>query len=225
MGEIIDRIVHFFHSVWRKRQERLLFYLSGVLFITAAATGPLLLYQGHRAEENASSLLAAYEQTATPIPARQATPSPIPSPSEPIPTPVPTQLPYEGYAVIGVLLIDKMGVELPVIAETSDQALEVSCCYYQGALPGDAGNLVIIGHNYASGAVFGKLKLLASGDTVVLSTSACEYIYSVYDTEVIAPDDVQALNDYQGDMALTLVTCTQQGSKRLLVRCRYEKQS
>jgi len=128
---------------------------------------------------------------------------------------------YEGYEVIGKLIIDKINISLPVISKYDTTALGVSVCYYKGALPGQDGNMVITGHNYANGAHFGKLDKLKIGDKVVLNTPDGEkYSYTVYDIETVKPDDVASLSKYEGQKALTLLTCTSNANRRLLVRCK-----
>jgi sortase (surface protein transpeptidase) len=73
-------------------------------------------------------------------------------------TPVPTlTLELQGYAVFARLDIEKIDEHLPVLANTTDAALEVSACYYEGEMPGEDGNLVVTGHNYANGSIFGNL--------------------------------------------------------------------
>lgn len=124
-----------------------------------------------------------------------------------------------GYQVIGKLLIEKIGVELPVISQTNDNALQVSACYYQGPEPGEAGNLVITGHNYTNGAHFGKLDKLKEGDLLVFETPKGDvYTYEIYEILIVKPDNTACLEEYHGEHALTLVTCTQQGNRRLLVK-------
>jgi len=126
------------------------------------------------------------------------------------------------YPVMAKLTIPKFKLELPVISEYSDEALKVSVCRYMGpSQPGEDGNLVIIGHNYRSGAHFGRVDELKSGDIIVLmDTLGKEYSFEVYELIQVLPDDLESLNVYEGTSALTLLTCTDNANKRLLVRCK-----
>jgi sortase A len=125
-----------------------------------------------------------------------------------------------GYSVIARLDIEKLALSLPVLSKTSEKALEVSVCYYSGPAPGAKGNFVITGHNYKNGAHFGRLDELRVGDTVSLTTpDGQQYAYRVADLQTIAPNYVKALEDYEGESALTLLTCTDRGNNRLLVKC------
>jgi sortase A len=127
----------------------------------------------------------------------------------------------DGYSVVAKLTIPRLELELPVLAECSDAALKVSVCRLTGPLqPGDAGNLVLTGHNYRSGAHFGRLDELEAGDEVTLmDVWGTEYQYLVSETVTIKPDDIEALSTYEGARALALLTCTQRANRRLLVRC------
>ena len=123
--------------------------------------------------------------------------------------------------VIGILEIPKYEVELPIIGKWSYKLLKISICRYKGPDPLDDGNLVIIGHNYKSGAHFGVLKKLEVGDEIYLTNTAtnARVRYEVYQIKSIAADAFSALKSYEGDAGLTLMTCKDNGTNRLLVRC------
>ena len=71
--------------------------------------------------------------------------------------------------------------------------LKISICRYKGPDPLDKGNLVLIGHNYKSGAHFGILKKLEVGDEVYLTNAAtsARVRYEVYQIKSISADCVQ----------------------------------
>ncbi|MEN6338621.1 MAG: sortase [Clostridiaceae bacterium] len=123
--------------------------------------------------------------------------------------------------VIGILEIPEYDVELPIIGKWSYKLLKISICRYKGPDPNEKGNMVLIGHNYKSGAHFGILKKLEVGDEIYLTDSATgtRVRYEVYQIKSIAPDAFSALKTYQGDYGLTLMTCKDNGTNRLLVRC------
>jgi LPXTG-site transpeptidase (sortase) family protein len=210
----------FFATLWRQKAGRILLISAGVLLLAAIGAFAGIYLEGPAAERNAQQLLAHYQQQgATSQQPPQTTPgSEAQSSAEA--TPVPTLGTIDGYQVIGTLTLEKTAQTLPVISETSDQALKVSVCWYQGALPGEKGNMVITGHDYASGAHFGQLSKLSAGDRVTFNTPEKLYTYEVYDTEIIKPDQPEKLNEYDGDTVLTLLTCTSHGNRRLVVRCR-----
>ncbi len=214
----------FFKTLFKRRLAVVLISLAGVMLIAAAIAGYIIYHQGEIAADNAQKLLEEYKQSISTVeteetaglstPIQQASDELVPSPIQ-----TPIHKTYEGYKVLGTIMIDKLGLELPVISETSNAALKVSCCYYQGAMPGEDGNMVITGHNYADGSIFGKIDQLKTGDEIILYTQFGTYTYYVDGTEVIKPDDTDALDEYKGSMALTLMTCTSHGNRRLIVRC------
>ncbi len=123
--------------------------------------------------------------------------------------------------VIGILEIPKYEVELPIIGKWSYKLLKISICRYKGPDPLEKGNLVLIGHNYKSGAHFGILKKLSVGDEIYLTNADTgeRVRYVVYQIKSIAPDAFSALTSYHGTAGLTLMTCKDNGTNRLLVRC------
>ncbi|NLI53217.1 MAG: sortase [Clostridiales bacterium] len=123
--------------------------------------------------------------------------------------------------VIGILEIPKYEVELPIIGKWSYKLLKISICRYKGPDPLEKGNLVLIGHNYKSGAHFGILKKLSVGDELYLTNAFTgeRVRYEVYQIKSIAPDAFSALKSYEGTAGLTLMTCKDNGTNRLLVRC------
>lgn len=123
--------------------------------------------------------------------------------------------------VIGILEIPELNEELPIIGKWSYKLLKISVCRYKGPAPNEDGNLVIIGHNYKNGSHFGRLSKLTVGSEIFLTNASTgeRLRYVVYQIKSIAPDAFSALNTYQGDAGLTLMTCKDNGTNRLLVRC------
>ena len=123
-------------------------------------------------------------------------------------------------SVIGVIRIPKTDTKLPIIGEWSSSLLKISVCRYQGGKPNEPGNLIIMGHNYKSGAHFGGLKKLKVGDEVFLAgMDGVEKRYVVYQLDEVAPDDFGALTEQRGTCGVSLMTCYKDGTNRLFVRC------
>ena len=219
----------------RKCLRTMLIALSAALLLVA---GVILAYQwleGTAANRNVQAWLnAATTVAATSASEYESKTSPAVSPATDSPTavspsavstttPAPT-LPFatdlHGFRVMARLDIAKLNLSLPVIAATSDQALKQSICYYTGPEPGGAGNLVLTGHNYRNGAHFGRLDEMAVGDRVAITVlSGRTYTYEIYALEIIKPDQPEALQKLAHTSELTLMTCTQDANRRLLVRC------
>ena len=203
----------------KKTMRIVLFSLAGALAIAAAIVFIVLWNEGVTAGQNAQVILDSSGLTpqTSEMPAEASAGTSAADASTPLPT---LMHELDGYSVIARLDIDKIDQHLPVLAETTNAALKVSVCYFEGAMPGEDGNLVITGHNYASGSHFGKLDKLEVGDTVLLtSQDGSTQAYTVYAIDHIKPDEPEALNDTQYARELTLLTCESHGNGRLVVRC------
>jgi sortase A len=213
--------------ILEKKHLRIVLYAAaGALLLAAAAILIVQWQEGEKAARSAEALLAQSsirpDQSASALLAADGTylqpEQPDAQTEDEITKMLETDL--QGYTVIARLDIEKLGLHLPVLSGTSDKALTVSVCFYEGPDPGGKGNLVITGHNYRNGAHFGNLDKMAVGDTVMLTgISGKTYIYTVYKLERITPDNPGALDKTQDPAELTLLTCDARGNQRLLVRC------
>ena len=121
------------------------------------------------------------------------------------------------------LTIDKLGIDYPVFSDTSEELLKVSLNKYWGNGPNKVGNYCIVGHNYANGKMFGKLSQIQIGDIAVLKDMETEreVTYEVYNKYIVDPTDVSCTSQLtQGRKEMTLITCKNYGTQRLIVKCR-----
>ena len=127
---------------------------------------------------------------------------------------------YKGYPVIAKLEIPKINLETYVISEYSNQALGVSVTKFYGGDPNEIGNFCIAGHNYITKNMFHDLKKLSIGDTFTLvDTNNHEGIYKIYLVEIVEPNETQCLSQKtDGRIEVTLITCTTDSSKRIIVK-------
>ena len=92
--------------------------------------------------------------------------------------------------------------------------------------PNDIGNYCIVGHNYRNGKMFGRLSELENGDIVELEDMSGRTIeYEVYNKYVVDPTDTSCTSQLANGRPLTfreltLITCTNYGTQRLVVKCR-----
>lgn len=214
----------FLGTLWAGKVTRLLLLLAGALIIAAGIVAVCLFNEGVTAAHKAQALAVAYDNTVPNASAVTDESSKIPEAPTKTTRSDPGPVTVDGYQVMGKLEIPKLEATLPVIAYTDDEALKVSVCYYQGPMPGEPGNLVITGHNFANGAHFGRLDELEKDDVVTLSMpDGSKYAYKVTGKRNIKPDNPEALDDYVGSHVLTLMTCTNHGNERLLVSCGQEE--
>lgn len=121
-----------------------------------------------------------------------------------------------------ILKIPSIGVEYAVLSETSPELLFVSLNKYWGPKPNEVGNYCIVGHYYESGYMFGKLHKLKNGDTAQLTDlSGRTVTYQVYNKYIVEPTDTKCTSQLtNGRRELTLITCTNHGKQRLVVKLR-----
>lgn len=127
---------------------------------------------------------------------------------------------YQGYKVDSILTIDKINISYPVLSETSEKLLKVSLNKYWGCRPNEVGNYCIVGHNYASGKMFGKLYNIEIGDIAELKDMSGRVIkYKIYDKYIVDPEDTSCTSQLtNGKKEITLITCANHGLERLIVK-------
>lgn len=125
--------------------------------------------------------------------------------------------------IIGIIEIDKLGITFPVVEGTSRDNIRVAVGHMTNTKAiGEKGNCVLAAHR---GGVFGEffknIHKLKDGDRVVVTdSSGKEYTYEVYEHQVIEPTDFSVCEDIGDDTTLTLLSCENNGQKRLIVRCK-----
>lgn len=129
------------------------------------------------------------------------------------------------YSTEARIIIPSIGVDYPVLTETSEELLKISVNKWYGPGPNEIGNYCIVGHNYRNGKMFGRLHELKNGDIVELEDLAGrKFTYTVYKKDVVVPTDTRCSSQKaaleKNQRELTLITCTNYGTKRLIVKCR-----
>lgn len=81
------------------------------------------------------------------------------------------------------------------------------------------GNLVLGAHDEGRTPIFKNLSKLEKGDEIYLLYNDKKFTYKVYDKFVVKPEEVWIEKDTNENI-LTLFTCTDSGSKRIVVRCK-----
>lgn len=120
----------------------------------------------------------------------------------------------DGEAFCGKVIVDKLGVELPVFRDWDYTKLKDAPCRYSGNVA--TNDLIIAAHNY--GSHFGNIKNLVIGDQLVfMDTNGKEHRFAV--KEVITLEGIAIKDMLDGDWDFTLFTCTKGGKHRVTVRC------
>ena len=126
------------------------------------------------------------------------------------------------YTTESILNIPSLGIKYPVLSETSEELLEISINKYWGPGPNEVGNYCIVGHNYRNEKMFGKLNEIKNGDIVELTDMTGRTVkYKVYNQFIVVPTDTSCTSQLtNGRKELTLITCTNYGKERRVVKCR-----
>ena len=133
-------------------------------------------------------------------------------------------LKIEGTSIIGYVVIDKIGVELPFYHGTSEQVLNRGVGHLEGSsLPvgGESTHSVMSAHRgLPSAKLFTDLDRLEIGDTFQIRVLDQVLTYQVDQVKVITPREIDDLLIMEGKDYCTLFTCTPYGinTHRLLVR-------
>ena len=127
------------------------------------------------------------------------------------------ELDYAGYIYIPKIQLKKL-----IKYGTNREILDEN---YVGILSGktlENKNIVLAGHNIQT--VFKELKNLNIGDEIILNTIKKVNYYKVYKILKINPNEFKYFYDANEEI-LTLVTCTDNNTRRLLIICKlyYQK--
>lgn len=124
--------------------------------------------------------------------------------------------------VIGIIKIDKINLNYPILSSISNDLLDISVCRFAGPMPNKIGNLCIAGHNYVDYKLFSRVNELKKDDTIEiydLDGQKIEYsIYDIYETN--ADDTSCTFQDTNGNRIVTLITCNNVNGKRLIVHAK-----
>lgn len=123
--------------------------------------------------------------------------------------------------VLGIIEIEKIDLIYAVVEGTKDENLGVAIGHMKNtAAFGQPGNCALAGHRGGiSGPYFKKIDKLKKGDLIKL-TDANGDVYSYYVTEsfVVDPSEVWVAENNTKEKMLTLITCENNSTKRLIVR-------
>ena len=125
----------------------------------------------------------------------------------------------------GVLIIDKIGLQVPVLRKDTEENLNISVAHVEGtAGPGEVGNYCIAGHHMrAYGRHFNRLHEVTVGDEIEFRGPDATMIYQVTGVLIVQPEETWVLDPPEGEEALiTLITCeySRKPPLRLVVRGR-----
>ena len=131
---------------------------------------------------------------------------------------------YKGFNVVGTIEIPAIDLNYPILEKVNKSTLETSVGFLYGAGINQVGNSVIAGHNYRNGLFFSNNKRLNIGDTIYITDNSKNRLtYKIYDKFETTPEDASFYSrDTAGIPEVTLSTCNDDSSKRLIILARAE---
>lgn len=128
--------------------------------------------------------------------------------------------------VLGVMKIDKIKVNTPVVEGVKPENLSAGVGHIPGtAAIGEAGNTAIAGHrSYTFGRFFNRLDELNEEDEIIIDNKEKTFRYKVYEKLIVEPSDTSVLEWDDSGSILTLITChpIYVASHRLIIHARLE---
>lgn len=122
----------------------------------------------------------------------------------------------------GIIEIPKINLYYPVFSHLTEDLLKISPCKFYGDSPDENGNICIAGHNYDNSLFFSKISTLSTNDEIFLfDNNGTKYIYFVYDIYEVKPSDLSPVLNYpQNEKTLTLITCNNFNSNRIILKAK-----
>lgn len=131
---------------------------------------------------------------------------------------------YKGFYVNGTIYIPKTGCKYPILEKVTKKSLEssVAIIWPEKADLNQVGNVVIVGHNYRNGLFFSDNKKLSKGDKIYITDyNGKRVTYEIYKIFTTTDIDTSFYNrDTKGAREITLSTCTDDSSARLIVQAK-----
>lgn len=131
---------------------------------------------------------------------------------------------YKGFGVLGTMEIPATNFRYPVLEKVTKKSIETAVAFLYGSGLNEPGNSVIIGHNYRNGLFFSNNKKLNRGDKIFITDNAGNKVtYTIYNKFETTPEDTSFYQrDTGGKPEVTLSTCTDDSSARLIICARVE---
>lgn len=205
MNQILITKKYIYKSRKKRIRFKLQFYISAILFIILTTVFSTLTYSKSKNEEISKELLDSFSNSL-----------------------------YANYQndiiskvnnssfVIGIIEIEKIKLNYPILSTQSKELLEISPCRFAGPLPNNVGNLCIAGHNYADKRFFGRLKELSLNNKIsIYDLSGKKLDYIIYEKREILSTDLSCTSqETNGNIIVTLITCNNISGKRLQIKAK-----
>lgn len=123
----------------------------------------------------------------------------------------------DGYDVLGQIVIEKIGLEQYILDSTESKAMEKYPVKLYGETLNSEGNFCIAGHNYEE--IFARLNELEVGDEFyIVDKEDVIQDYKIVEITEVEPTDLNCLMPVSDKIQVTLITCKEGATKRLVIR-------
>ena len=128
------------------------------------------------------------------------------------------------YDILGTIIIPKLNINYAFFYGYNEELLKMLPCRFYGNMPPQKSNLCITAHNYDDNRFFGKISELDYNDLIVIEDNfANNYNYFVFDKFEVPENNLSPINyNNEDDYILTLITCNNLNSKRIIVKAKQE---
>ncbi|MGR3741719.1 class A sortase [Companilactobacillus sp. DQM5] len=120
--------------------------------------------------------------------------------------------------IIGAISVPSVGIKLPIAKGVSNMVLATSGGTMKPNQKMGEGNYALAGHDYKS--IFMPTHDIKLGDKIYISDFKNVYEYEVYSKKAVEPTEVNVIDDVKGQKIITLITCTDNNTKRLATQGR-----
>lgn len=132
-----------------------------------------------------------------------------------------------GCTAVAEITIPKINVNYPILKgetgskEETEALLKSSPIEFYGNGANEVGNFCVAGHNYRNDKFFSKVLTLEAQDIIEIEADNRKIEYEVYDKYEVFPDDDSCTDqNTNGKREVTLITCTNDSKKRVIVKAR-----
>lgn len=121
--------------------------------------------------------------------------------------------------VIGGIYVPSVNMMMPIMYGVSQDVLKSSAGTMKPEQRMGEGNYAIIGHNSRNkNALFAPIRRINEGDSMYITDKNKVYEYKMTAKKVVQPTAIHVIDDVEGKTILTLLSCNEDGTKRVVVQ-------
>lgn len=121
--------------------------------------------------------------------------------------------------VVGGIYVPSVNMTMPIMYGVSQDTLLTSAGTMKRTQKMGEGNYALIGHNSKNqDALFAPIRRIEQGDSMYITDKHSVYEYKMTVKEVVQPSDIHVIHDVEDSTLLTLLSCTEDGTERVLIQ-------